>query len=250
METATTGFDRFDGLLRDTVEIPLLGVVAAGEPYRAFVLDDTLSVPAALWGGRKVFAVRVRGSSMIDEGIHDGDFLIVQPCETAENGQTVVAEVDGCVTVKRLFREPDLLPLVVRGDNICIRGVVVGVMRKYGFATQEPKPPRADASRKPAAPCPAAAVDDLFEASLNAIDQQLARWQMNVEQAKHDRRRRRQVPQMAELGRDLQALREWLGRTGKAGLRRALIAEANKIIRRMQRFAVLQPAGATETLLH
>ena len=107
MQTTTTTFDRFDGLLDQTIEIPLLGVVAAGEPYRAFVIDDTLSVPAALWGGRKVFALRVRGNSMIDEGIHDGDFLIVQPCETAENGQTVVAEVDGCVTVKKLFREPD-----------------------------------------------------------------------------------------------------------------------------------------------
>jgi repressor LexA len=264
MQTTTTTFDRVDGLLDQTVEIPLLGVVAAGEPYRAFVIDDTLSVPAALWGGRKVFALRVRGNSMIDEGIHDGDFLIVQPCDTAENGQTVVAEVDGCVTVKKLFREPDgairlqpanpdLLPLVVRGEHIFIRGVVVGVMRKYGFGRHEttaaktttvPEPP---AARRPR---PDTVSDDLFEASLNAIDQQLARWQMNLAQARHDRRRRNRVAHMAEMGRDLQALRDWLGRTSKAGLRRALIAEANRIIRRMQRFAVLQPAGTTETLLH
>jgi repressor LexA len=259
META---FELCDGLVDETIEIPLLGVVAAGEPYKAFVVDDTLSVPAALWGGRKVFALRVRGTSMIDEGIHDGDFLIVQPCETAENGQTVVAEIDGCVTVKKFFRESDgairlqpanpaLLPLIVRGDNICIRGVVVGVMRKYGFGQHESARSvrHQSPARRPLEP-PSQQTEDMFEFSLNAIDAQLARWQMVLEQAKHDRRRRTQLPQMAELGRDLQALRDWLGRTAKPGLRRALITEANNLIRRMQRFAPAPPPGPSETLLH
>ena len=106
------------------VTIPLLGTVAAGLPFQAFPVEGTLELPAGLWGGRTVFALRARGSSMIDEGIRDGDYLIVEPRETAEVGQTVVAEVDGGVTVKRLCREtdgrlrlqpanPDMLPLVV-----------------------------------------------------------------------------------------------------------------------------------------
>lgn len=259
-------FDLYDGMLDETIEIPLLGVVAAGEPYRAFVVDETLTVPAALWGGRKVFALRVRGNSMIDEGIHDGDFLVVQPRETAEDGQTVVAEIDGCVTVKKLYREPDgairlqpanpdLLPLIVRGENVCIRGVVVGVMRKYGFGAREARrSPRATPARRPepppSPPPVAAASDDLFDPSLNAIDQHLARWQVTLEQIKHDRRRRRRFDELAQLGRDLQTLREWLGRTSKAGLRRALLAEANTLMRKMQRAGVLQPVSQTETLLH
>ena len=255
-------FDLCDGLVDESIEIPLLGVVAAGEPYKAFVLDDTLTVPAALWGGKKVFALRVRGNSMIDEGIHDGDFLIVQPREVAEDGQTVVAEVDGCVTVKKLYREsdgairlqpanPDLLPLIVRGENICIRGVVVGVMRKYGFAHDAKAPSSRTARAQVAAePAGAAATDSLFDPSLNAIDQHLARWQIALERAPHDRRLSRRVVEMAQLGRDLQTLREWLGRTNKAGLRRALLAEANELMRKMQRFGVLQPIGQAETLLH
>ncbi|HVN87397.1 MAG TPA: LexA family transcriptional regulator [Candidatus Binatia bacterium] len=256
-------FELYEESVDEVVEIPLLGVVAAGEPYKAFVLDDTLTVPAALWGGRKVFALRVRGNSMIDEGIHDGDFLIVQPRETAEDGQTVVAEIDGCVTVKKLYHEPDgairlqpanpdLLPLIVRGGNMCIRGVVVGVMRKYGFAAP-PKPAGKRAAISPAtAPTPPAAVgtDSLFDPSLNAIDQQLAQWQIAVERVPHDRRLSRRLTEMAQLGRDLQTLREWLGRTNKPGLRRALLAEANTLMRKMQRFGVLQPIGQTETFLH
>jgi repressor LexA len=262
--TMEAAFDLCEGLIDDTIEIPLLGVVAAGEPYRAFVVDDTLSVPAALWGGRKVFALRVRGSSMIDEGIHDGDFLIVQPCNTADDGQTVVAEVDGCVTVKKLYREPDgairlqpanpdLLPLIVRGDNIRVRGIVVGVMRKYGFGKREPAPPseRRRSMQRSMPPAPqVTAASDLFDLSLNAIDQHLAQWQAVMERAKHDRRLGKRLVDMAALERDLQTLRDWLGRTNKAGLRRALITEANQLMRRMRRFGLLQPAGPTETLLH
>src|SRR5213594_5104230 len=73
------------------VTIPLLGTVAAGLPFQAFPVEGTLELPAGLWGGRSVFALRARGSSMIDEGIRDGDYLIVEPRETAEVGQTVVA---------------------------------------------------------------------------------------------------------------------------------------------------------------
>lgn len=226
-----------------TVEIPLLGLVAAGEPYRAFEVDETLSVPIGLWDEHKVFALRVRGRSMIDEGIHDGDYLIVDPRPAADNGQTVVAEVDGCVTVKKLFREadgqvrlqpanPELLPLVLRGDHVRVRGVVVGVLRKYGFAGKAP----AKASRP--GPRPARAPEEpSLDLEVNAVDAQLDRWAATIEAAKRQPRGRRHLVAMEELGRDLQSMRDWYTRTTKPSLRRALLAEANRIMRKMQRLA-------------
>src|SRR5438093_8166670 len=109
--------------------VPFLGEVAAGRPFQACPVAGAIELPAGLWNGRKVFALRVRGTSMIDEGIRDGDYLIVEPRDGFDNGQTVVAEVDGGVTVKRLFREAEgrvrlqpanteMLALVVPGDNV------------------------------------------------------------------------------------------------------------------------------------
>src|SRR5215471_7528564 len=133
--------------MEGTVSIPLLGEVAAGKPLEVFSVEDSLDVPESLWQGRKVFALRVRGQSMVDAGIRDGDYLIVEPRDTADDGRTVVAEIDGHVTVKKLFRSPsgqvrlqpanpEMLPLIVSGDQVRIRGVVVGVLRKYGFKTE------------------------------------------------------------------------------------------------------------------
>src|SRR6266852_5067931 len=138
------GWDQVEIQLGPSAAVPLLGTVAAGLPFQASPVEGTLELPAGLWGGRTVFALRARGSSMIDEGIRDGDYLIVEPRETAEVGQTVVAEVDGGVTVKRLCREkdgrlrlqpanPDMLPLVVAPQRVRIVGVVVGVFRRQGF---------------------------------------------------------------------------------------------------------------------
>ncbi len=253
--------------LCDAMEIPLLGVVAAGVPYQAFSLRETVSVPAALWGGKPVFALRVRGSSMIDEGIHNGDYLIVEPRQTADNGQTVVAEIDGCVTVKKFHRDtggqirlqpshPEMLPLLVRVEDVRIIGVVVGVLRKFGFGERRsrtaitggtaPPPPLAPARRPPVAARDAASID----LAVNAIDSQLVRWNAAMAHAKRDRRLRQHVVQMAELGRDLQALRDWCARTDKPGLRRALIAEANTVMRRMQRFAAVTPAHLPDLIIH
>ena len=247
-----------------TVEIPLLGVVAAGQPYQAFAVDDTLTVPTTLWGGKEVFALRVRGTSMIDEGIHNGDYLIVEPRATADNGQTVVAEIDGAVTVKKFFREPDgairlqpanpdMLPLVVRGKQVRIIGVVSGILRKFGFgehaATARPDPPAAPRPHKPRPVAPPADAASL-ELAVNVIDRQLARWQTAVDQARQDRSLRRHLVRMEELGRDLKALRDWCARTHKPGLRRALIAEANTVMRRMQRFAAVVPVQLPDLVLH
>jgi repressor LexA len=262
MHTANTWLDAGDTFdWCDTMEIPFLGVVAAGEPYHAFPVDETLSVPTTMWGGKQVFALRVRGSSMIDEGIHHGDHIIVEPRQTADNGQTVVAEIDGAVTVKKYYREtdgsirlepanPELLPLVVRGEHVRIIGIVAGVLRKFGFGETRPLPTEQPRVRA-ATPTPRPLVDNAsIDLEVNAIDAQLVRWNAAIVHAQQDRRLRTHVPEMAELGRDLQALRDWCARTKKPGLRHALIGEANKVMRRMQRFATVTPVRLPDLVLH
>lgn len=245
-------------------EIPLLGVVAAGEPYQAFAVDETLNVPTTLWGNKSVFALRVQGNSMIDEGIHNGDYLIVEPRSTAENGQTVVAEIDGCVTVKKYFREadgqvrlqpanPEMLPLIVRGKEVRIIGLVIGIMRKFGFGEKHAAPtPVVRRNERVRPPVKLRPVEDAasIDLAVNVIDSQIIRWNAAIIHAKQDRRLRRHVTQMEELGRDLQALRDWCARTHKPGLRRALLTEANKVIRRMQRFASVTPVRLPDLVLH
>src|SRR5712691_1684702 len=114
--------------------IPLLGIIAAGQPLPSSQILESIEVPGASWNRREVFALRVRGSSMIDDGILDGDYLVVEPRTDVRDGQTVVAEIDGQATVKRLYRERDgsirlqpandrLLPLVVRAERVRVRGV-------------------------------------------------------------------------------------------------------------------------------
>jgi len=245
----------------ETVEIPLLGRVAAGMPYAAFPVDDTLQVPS-LWAGKKVFALKVQGNSMIDEGIHNGDHIIVEPRENADNGQTVVAEVDGGVTVKRFYREADgsirlqpanseLLPLVVRGQELRIIGIVVGVLRRLGFSERSrelPEPIGVEPHPKSLHKRPSHTSTDpeSLELALNALDRQVEQWHVAVERAKRDRKLMKQVPSMAELGRDLEALRDWCARTSRPSLRRALLQEANRVMRRMQRFKGLVAVEVTD----
>lgn len=125
-------------------ELPLLGEVAAGEPIEAVTAPETLSVPNDLMPRRgHAYVLRVRGNSMIDEHIENGDYVVVKGRETADNGEMVIALVDGSsATVKRLFREAggwirlqpansQIPPLRVHEDDILIQGVVVGVIRKY-----------------------------------------------------------------------------------------------------------------------
>jgi repressor LexA len=123
-------------------EIPLLGHVAAGQPIEA-ILNDTISVPKDMLGRGRNFALRVRGESMIDANIQDGDFIIVTSQNTAENGQLVVALIDGSsATVKKFYRESDFIrlepansqfkPIFIRTpERIQIQGVVKGLIRKY-----------------------------------------------------------------------------------------------------------------------
>ncbi|HXH06347.1 MAG TPA: transcriptional repressor LexA [Vicinamibacterales bacterium] len=124
------------------VELPLLGYVAAGAPIEAVPGNETISVPEDLVGRRETYVLRVKGDSMIDEQIRDGDYVIVEDRRTADNGEMVIALVGGSdVTLKKFYREngrirlqpanPALQPLILEPDQVQIQGVVIGVMRKY-----------------------------------------------------------------------------------------------------------------------
>ncbi len=127
----------------DEFEIPLLGRVAAGQPIEAILAHETVSAPKGLAGRGRMFALRVRGDSMIDENIQDNDIIIVSSQETAENGQMVVALIDGnYATVKKFYREPDFIrlepanpqfkPIFIKTpERIQIQGVVRGLIRNY-----------------------------------------------------------------------------------------------------------------------
>jgi repressor LexA len=123
-------------------ELSLLGQVAAGQPIEAIEGNETISVPEDFVRRDNTFCLRVRGESMVEDGIRDGDYIIVEGRETATNGETVVALVGNEATVKRFFRESDgrvrlqpanqlMEPIFVSSGDLQIRGVVVGLMRHY-----------------------------------------------------------------------------------------------------------------------
>ena len=88
------------------VELPLLGYVAAGVPIEAVATTETIAVPEDLVGKRETYVLRVKGDSMIDEQIRDGDFVVVEDRKTADNGEMVIALVGGTdVTLKKFYRE-------------------------------------------------------------------------------------------------------------------------------------------------
>jgi repressor LexA len=122
-------------------ELPLIGIVAAGRPVEAFQLSDAIEVPSSMAGPGNV-VYEVRGESMVEMGIMDGDFVAVHPQAVAENGQTVIAEVNGSITIKKYFKKGKMIELrpansamqpiiVTENDDFYIRGVLVGSMRFY-----------------------------------------------------------------------------------------------------------------------
>jgi len=124
------------------VELPLLGLVAAGAPIESVPDPEPVSVPPDFLGSGDHFVLKVRGESMIDDGIHDGDLVVVQGSNQAADGDMVVALVDGEVTLKRLFREPpatirlqpanaEMQPIFAPASAVTIQGVVVGLLRRY-----------------------------------------------------------------------------------------------------------------------
>lgn len=125
-------------------EIPLLGKVAAGMPIESLMHDETLAVPEEMLPRRGPnYALQVQGSSMIDEHILDGDFVVVHGKQTANDGEMVIALVDGNeATVKKFYREAGgwirlqpanttMQPLRYQERDVLIQGIVVGVIRKY-----------------------------------------------------------------------------------------------------------------------
>ena len=121
--------------------IPFLGVVAAGSPMEAVEVPESIEVPENFLGNGSNFALRVKGESMIEDGIRDGDILIINKQPQAENGQTVVALVNGESTVKKFYHEGDEIELRpanesmesirVAADEVEVVGVVMGLLRNY-----------------------------------------------------------------------------------------------------------------------
>jgi repressor LexA len=125
------------------VELPLLGLVAAGLPIEAVEQNESLAVPYDMLRGGSNFVLQVRGDSMIEEQIRDGDYLVVHSRQTAENGEMVVALVhDDSATVKKFYRESGgrvrlqpanvtMQPMYFQEDEVRIQGIVIAVIRKY-----------------------------------------------------------------------------------------------------------------------
>lgn len=126
-----------------SVELPLLGNVAAGLPIEAVEEQETLSVPHDMLRPGSNYVLRVRGDSMIDEQIRDGDYIVVNSRSGADNGEMVVALINGdSATVKKFFREkggrvrlqpanPTMRPMYFAEEEVRIQGVVVAVIRRY-----------------------------------------------------------------------------------------------------------------------
>lgn len=125
------------------VLVPILGAVAAGSPLTIFQQEDysnNLSVPSSMVRG-ECYALKVRGDSMVEDGIFDGDYVIIKSQTDARNGETVVANVDGSATIKVLEKKGALIllhpanpaykPIKVQGGNFDIQGILVGLIRKY-----------------------------------------------------------------------------------------------------------------------
>jgi repressor LexA len=124
---------------KKVMNLPILGRVAAGKPTLAVEdIEDVFPVPQDFLNGEEGFMLQVKGDSMIEDGIHDGDLVIVRRQPAADNGDTVVAQVDNEATVKRFYKENGRIRLQPANsqmqpmyyDDVSIVGKVVGLMRK------------------------------------------------------------------------------------------------------------------------
>jgi repressor LexA len=128
------------GLRAGVTSFPMLGLVSAGTGLEAVEQDERIDV-SELFAGKDHYALRVRGQSMIEDHIDDGDIVILRKQNTADNGERVVAMVDGAATLKKFFRRKDrivlepanssMAPIVVEpNQNVQVVGVLVGVLRR------------------------------------------------------------------------------------------------------------------------
>jgi repressor LexA len=130
------------GNMLEGVELPILGYIAAGQPIQTFTDPSAaMTVSSTMISGKKpTYVLQVKGESMIEDGILDGDFVIVERQETARNGEIVVALLEnGLATLKRFYKEPNRIRLEpanstmqpIYATDVQIQGKVVGVIRKY-----------------------------------------------------------------------------------------------------------------------
>lgn len=127
------------GPVKKSGSVPLIGTIAAGQPiFAAENLEDYIPLPDDL-GGENRFALRVRGDSMINAGIYNGDIIIVEKCPTAENGEIVAALIDDEATVKRFYKRNGKIILHPENDamddmifdEVSILGKIKGLLRKF-----------------------------------------------------------------------------------------------------------------------
>lgn len=122
--------------------LAVMGRIAAGRPIEALANPEMIAVPAWLRSDKPCYVLRVTGDSMIEEGILDGDWVVIEARDTARNGDIVVALVDGAdVTLKRIEQRPDQVilhpanasmdPLRLRPEQVAIQGVLIAQMRRY-----------------------------------------------------------------------------------------------------------------------
>jgi repressor LexA len=122
-------------------ELPLLGMVAAGKPIEAVQDMRAIEVPPSMIGSGDYFVLQVKGDSMQEDGILDGDLVVIKKQPTAENGETVVALINNETTVKKYYKRKNhvelrpahagMAPIRIKGGDLLIEGKVVGVVRYY-----------------------------------------------------------------------------------------------------------------------
>jgi repressor LexA len=126
---------------RGVRELPLFGYIAAGRPIDVDVSDEMINVPEELTARGDNYVLKVRGDSMIDDGIFDGDLVVIARRERADNGEMVVASINGEVTLKRFYFEGERVrlqpansmmnPIFAPSRDVAVQGVVVGLMRRF-----------------------------------------------------------------------------------------------------------------------
>jgi repressor LexA len=142
-EAAPTSISEVPPGLLGTLEFPLLGRIAAGQPVEAIPNPETFSFGDFAQGKSNIYVLRVKGDSMVDDHICNGDYILVEGADTADNGEIVVALTGGTdATLKRFFREPNgkvrlqpanaqMDPIILPAREVKIQGRVIGVLRKY-----------------------------------------------------------------------------------------------------------------------